>query len=209
MFLLNSSKSFSDGYGSGYGSSSGSAGGISTGLLIAIAIISLIIAILLFVLVVERKKGFRGKFGNWLREYLNFRSVLISGIIKFLYIFLAAFLTIMSFVVMFQGEGNSVLPMILSGLAMLIFGNILLRVMLELTMALIVVWGNTSDIRSVIVKDKEMPEEKKSAEPKVEKKIEEKPVVEEVVVEQQQVEVQQPAEQPPAEQPPETPPANV
>ena len=161
--------------GSGFSSfTAPSFNGVQPGVLIAVAIISLIAAILLFVLLIQKKKAPRGRFMKWLREYLNFRSILVSGIIKFVYAFFAVFLTIMSFVVMFQGRDDSVLPMIISGLVMLVVGNILLRVMLELTMALIVVWENTSDIRSVIVKKEEMPEEKK---PK-----EKEPVKEEVLI---------------------------
>ena len=140
-------------YGSNFSSGiTGSGGGIQPGVLLAVGVIALIAAILLFIFVVQRKKSFKGRFANWMKEYLNFRSVLIAGIIKFLYVFLAVFLTIMSFIIMFQGKDNEVLPMILTGLASLILGNILLRVMMELTMAMIVVWENTSDIRLLLVK---------------------------------------------------------
>lgn len=140
-------------YGGSYSSGiTGSGGGIQPGVLLAVGAVALIAAILLFILVIKRKKSFKGKFANWMKEYLNFRSVLIAGIIKFLYVFLAVFLTIMSFVIMFQGKGDDVLPMILTGLASLTLGNILLRAMVELTMAIIVVWENTSDIRLLLIK---------------------------------------------------------
>ena len=148
----------------------GSGGGIQPGVLIAVGIIALITAILVFIFVIQRKKSFKGRFANWIKEFLNFRSILVAGIIKILYVFLAVFLTIMSIILMFQGKGDEVLPMVLTGLASLIFGNILLRVMLELTMALIVVWENTSDIRLLLVKrdellkgeDDKLPETKES-----------------------------------------------
>ena len=158
MFLLNEkSVSNRSSYGADFsGGLAGSGGGIQPGVLLAVGIIALIVAILVFIFVVQRKKEFKGKFANWVREYLNFRSILIAGIIKILYMFLAVFLTIMSIIVMFQGKGDEVLPMVLTGLAMLIFGNILLRIMMELTMALIVVWENTSDIRLILVKRDEL-----------------------------------------------------
>jgi len=134
----------------------GSGGGIQPGVLIAVGIIALIVAILVFIFVIQRKKSFKGRFANWIKEFLNFRSILVAGIIKILYVFLAVFLTIMSIILMFQGKGDEVLPMVLTGLASLIFGNIILRVMLELTMALIVVWENTSDIRLLLVKRDEL-----------------------------------------------------
>ena len=149
MFLLDNKSSrsisaFDDGFS-----------GVEPGVLLAVGVIALITAIIVFIFVIQRKKSFKGKFANWVKEYLNFRSILIAGIIKILYVFFAVFLTIMSFIVMFQGKGDEVLPMILTGLALLILGNIMLRVMLELTMALIVVWENTSDIRRLLVKKDE------------------------------------------------------
>ena len=108
---------------------------------------------------------------RWLREFLNFRSILIAGIIKFLYVFLAVVLTITSVIVMFQGRDDTALTMILIGLAMLIIGNILLRITMELTMAIISMWDNTSDIRGVLVKEDEKPIEKTPKEPEPEKEI--------------------------------------
>ncbi len=144
------SSDFGSSFPTGMSSSGGS--GINPGILLAVGAIALIIAILVFFLVVQRKKSFKGRFANWIKEYLNFRSVLITGIIKFLYLFLSVFLTIMSIIIMSQGKDNTVLQMVLVGLALLIAGNILLRITMELTMAMIVVWENTSDIRLLLVK---------------------------------------------------------
>ena len=101
---------------------------INGGVVVVATIVAFVVAILLFVLVVQKKKAPRGRFMKWLREYLNFRSILISGIIKFVYIFLAVLLTIMSVVVMCQGRDETILPMIGVGLAMMVFGNIFLRI---------------------------------------------------------------------------------
>ena len=104
---------------------------------------------------------------------------------------------------MFQGEGDEVLPMILTGLASLIFGNILLRVMLELTMALIVVWENTSDIRLLLVKRDELLKGEDNKLPETKESIDEKqPEVEELAIETS-VEAERPnvSQQPEATQP--------
>ena len=211
---------------SGLGSSSSSFGdGISPSVMLIAVGVALIAAILLFVLVVERKKGFKGKFGNWLREYLNFRSILIAGIIKFVYLFLSVLLTVMGIVMMCSGKDDTVLPMILTGLAIIIIGNVLLRVLMELIMAIIVMWENTSDIRLMLVKREERaapvpvavekePVVEEKPEPVVEEKsesaVEEKsePAAEEVVVEQRQrIEVQEPEAKPePEPEQPQTPP---
>lgn len=150
---VSSASSFDAGFSGGL---AGSDGGIQPGIILAVGIIALITAILVYIFVIQGKKSFKGRFANWVKEYLNFRSILVAGIIKILYVFLAVFLTIMSIILMFQGKGDEMLPMILVGLASLIFGNILLRIMLELTMALIVVWENTSDIRLLLVKRDEL-----------------------------------------------------
>lgn len=197
---------------------------IHPGVIAGAGIASFVVAIVILVALVEKKKAPRSRFLGWLREYLNFRSILISGIIKFVYLFLAVFLTVGSVIVMCSGRDEMVLPMIGIGFAIMVFGNISLRIMMELTMAMIVIWENTSDIRSVVVKEEEMPEEKKPKEPKEpkeskeskeeekEKKEEEKPVAEKKVevtkqVETQQAETQQAvaqqaaAQQPTAQQP--------
>ena len=182
MFLATKRVSGSSGYGSG-----GMLDGIDPLILIIAAVVSLIVAIIIFVAIVERKKAPRGRFTRWLREYLNFRSILISKIIKFVYVLSSIFLTIMSVVVMCSGKGDTVLMMILVGLAMLILGNILLRIMTEMTMALIAMWENTSDIRGVLVKDEEAPEEREPKEEPKEKEVEKKEsVAEEVAVERRQ-----------------------
>ncbi|MGD7407564.1 hypothetical protein ACQCP7_26170, partial [Ralstonia pseudosolanacearum] len=99
MFLTKNASRVMDAAGgsSGGGSSVGDTfSGVSTGVVIIALIVALIITILVFVLIVEKKKAPRSRFVKWLREYLNFRSILISGIIKFVYLFLAVLLTIMS-----------------------------------------------------------------------------------------------------------------
>lgn len=153
---------------------------VNPGVVIAVLLISLIVTIVVFVALVERKKAPRSSFLRWLREYLNFRSILIAGIIKFVYLFLATLLTLMGIVVMFMGKGDAVLAAVLAGFAMIIFGNIGLRLILEMTMITIGLWENTSDIRAVLVKDEEAPEEKAPKMPKEKK--EEK--VEQIAVEE-------------------------
>lgn len=184
MFLMNKSSQMGE-YGGSATMSSSPFNDISPWAIAIAAIVAFVIAIILLVTVVQRKKAPQNKFFRWLREYLNFRSILISGIIKFVYLFLSVFLTIASIIVMCSGKDEMALPMLGIGLAILVLGNIFLRIMMEMTMAVIVIWENTSDIRGVLVKAEEMPEEKKPKAPKEEKKVEEAPKIEEVKVEQQ------------------------
>ena len=203
MYLMNESRSVG-GYGGSGTTTSSPVGDLNPGVIAVVAIVAFIIAIVLLVTIVEKKKAPRNRFLKWLREYLNFRSILISGLIKFVYLFLSVFLTIISIVVMCLGRDEMVLPMIGIGFAILIFGNVFLRIMTEMTMSWIVIWENTSDIRGVLVKTEEMPEEKKPKAPKEEKKVEEAPKTEEVKAEQQPEIIQSEAPQPEVSQP-ETP----
>lgn len=100
--------------------------------------LALIVAIVLFIFVVKTSHVFKNKFMAWFKEFLNFRSILIESILKFLYVFLALFTTFSSF--LFLKES------ILEFLAILIVGNLLLRVVFEFSLMAIIIWKNTSDI---------------------------------------------------------------
>ncbi|MBQ3353048.1 DUF4282 domain-containing protein [Candidatus Saccharibacteria bacterium] len=151
------------GSGSSYGSSGFSSGSVSSepfndlnpGIIIALVVVAFLITVIVFVLLVKRKKPIKGRFLHWLREFLNFRSLLIAGLIKFAYLFLTISLTITGIVLMCLGRDDTVLPMILSGLAVIILGNIVLRLMMEGMMIMIGMWENTSDMRAVMVKNEE------------------------------------------------------
>ena len=142
-------------------------------LIIGLAV-AFILTIIIFCTLVQKKKAPRNGFLRWLREYLNFRSIMISAIIKFAFLFFSILITIYGIIVMFSGEEDLVLPMIGAGLLTIIFGNIFLRLIMEMMMIMIGLWENTSDIRAVLVKDEETPEEKVKKEEKTpEKKPEE------------------------------------
>lgn len=113
---------------------------------IVIFIISLVVAVLGFFLIVKKKEKPQGAFMNFLREALNFRSLIIDDIIKFFYIFCTVSLTISSFVIMFQNVSNA--PLV--GLLLLTFGNVILRMFFELIMLLIGIWTNTSGIHKMM-----------------------------------------------------------
>lgn len=129
--------------------------GISLGIA---ALISLIIALVAFFTITMKKKAPKGKFMNYLREFLNFRRVWVASILKFIYLFFATLLTIGSIVMMFFG-GEHVAQMIIICLLVLVFGNVLLRVGFEMTMITIGLWENTNDMRAILVNDKEAPDE--------------------------------------------------
>ena len=121
--------------------------------------LSLVIALVVFFGVTMKRKMPKSGFMRYLREFLNFRKIWVAGILKFVYIFLAAGLTIGSIVMMFYG-GDRVLEFVLLGLFIIVFGNILLRIGFEMTMITIGLWENTRDIRGVLVKNEDVSEEK-------------------------------------------------
>ena len=127
----------------------------------------------------------KSKFMRYLHEFLNFRKIWVAGILKFVYIFLAASLTIGSVVLMFYG-GDRVLEFILAGLLIMIFGNIFLRIGFEMTMIMIGLWENTRDIRGALVKDEE-PEEKP-------RELKDDDLMEVEEVEEEEIEVEEPEE---------------
>ena len=122
-------------------------------------VLSLVIALVVFFGIVMRKSAPKSKFVKWLKEFLNFRKIWVAGILKFIYIFLAALITIGGIVVMFYGKSSEPWIFVLVGLAMIIFGNIFLRLGFEMTMMMIGMWENTRDIRGALVKEEEKKEE--------------------------------------------------
>ena len=125
------------GYGmNGLGSvSSGSSAGVWTIVAFILAIIGSIIAYFLFV---RPEKKYPQKFVNWLRSFLNFNEMLIEPILKVTYIFFALFITLASF--------DAISESFLLFLLVLIFGNLIVRVIYEYSMILLGIWKNTKEI---------------------------------------------------------------
>ena len=137
-------------YATGTRSSSGSGLGSSNAaqiIGIAVPIISLILAIIIFFAFVIRKKDPKSKFAKWCKEFLNFRKIWLAGIMKFIYLFSLIATTLGGLVYMFIGD-NDPLANILAGLAIIVFGNIGLRISLEILMLLVGLWENSADIRT-------------------------------------------------------------
>lgn len=101
-------------------------------------ILALIGAFLVYFLFIKSKNKFTNKFVVWLRSFLDFSEMLIEPILKISYLFLAIFITLSSFALI----GSSFVGFLL----MLIFGNLILRVIYEFSILLISIWKNTRDI---------------------------------------------------------------
>lgn len=104
-------------------------------------VISLAGSIAAYFLFVRKDNVFDGFLGG-LHDFLTFNKLFVSGLLKFLYILAAVSTTLYSFVFMFSGV-DGVFGIAIS---MLIFGNIIIRVMYEFMMMKLVICRNTSEI---------------------------------------------------------------
>ena len=109
-------------------------------------VIGLIAAIVIFVAFLSPRND--GKYTGaaaWFYEFLNFRKLIVDGLLRVLYIALSITLVIYSFLNIFVGYGDF-FPKVLSFFGISIFGNLLLRIVYELLMMFVIVCRNTSDI---------------------------------------------------------------
>lgn len=108
--------------------------------------ISLIGAILVFFLFLTKKN--EGKFKGfvaWLYDFLAFKKMVVESILKIAYIFVALYITIMSFSVIGANFGMFLL--------ILVGGNILVRVIYEIALVLLIVCKNTTEINKKLSKE--------------------------------------------------------
>lgn len=106
-------------------------------------IIALILAIAGGILVyfLFLKKANENKFTGFLKylyEFLSFKKMWLESILKISYLILAIYISLMSFELI----GTSFLGFILT----LVFGNIVLRVVYELSLLLLTICRNTTEI---------------------------------------------------------------
>ena len=129
-------------YNYGYGyyepTSSGMAG--SAIWTIVAFILAIIGGILVYFLFLKPEKTIENKKLVWLREFLNFKKMLIEVILKVSYIILAIFITLFSF----NFIGSNFFAFLLS----LILGNVVLRLVYEASLMMIMIWKNTTEINN-------------------------------------------------------------
>lgn len=105
-------------------------------------LVSLILALIgcfvIYFLFVVKKDNPKQSFLLWLKDFLSFKKMLIETILKIAYLFFAIFITLGSFALI----GTS----FLSFLLMLVFGNLLARIMFEGILMMIMIWKNTAEI---------------------------------------------------------------
>ena len=120
-----------------------SASAASTSNSSVVAIVALICAIvgsiLVFVLFLRKdnESKYTG-FVKWLYDYLQFNKLTIDIILRFTYLFLAIFITVMSF--------GLISTSFLGFLLTLILGNLVLRVVYEFSMLVILIHRNVREL---------------------------------------------------------------
>ena len=110
--------------------------------------VALIAAIVIFFFFLAKKN--EGKFTGvlgWIYEYLSFDKMLAEALLKITYIFLAIWITLQSFTMI----GISFLLFLLY----LVGGNVLIRVIYEISIVLLKVCRNTTEINKKMSKKDE------------------------------------------------------
>ena len=108
---------------------------------IILVILALVAAIVTYVIFLSKKNENRfSGFVGWLYDFLSFRKLAVEAILIVLYIFAAILITVMGLFSLFQE------PYIIGGICIIIFGNIILRILYEFLIIQILICKNTSDI---------------------------------------------------------------
>ena len=123
-------------FGVKYATTSSSSNGVGIWLIISL-IIAFIGGIVAYILFAKRKNTFTGFLG-WLHKFINFRVLIVEDLIKITYIILALFFTLFSFGLIGSSIGGF--------FALLIGGNLALRIGYEMSILLIKICQNTSEI---------------------------------------------------------------
>ena len=94
------------------------------------------------------KKDFKeNKVLEWLKKFLDFKTLWIEAILKISYAVFAIFITLSSFALISIN--------FLSFIGMLFFGNLILRLAYEGSMVLLMIWRNTADLNKKMKEPKE------------------------------------------------------
>ena len=119
---------------------------MSTLITILSAVLSVVGTVLIFIFILPGdKRAGLPKFGKWIHDFLNFKSLVVEAVLKFLYILSTLFVILDGFFTIFttnyMGQNNA-----LQGLLTMIFGPIAVRLAFELLMLLILLVKNVMAI---------------------------------------------------------------
>ena len=120
-------------------SSGPSMGGAGMIWLIVSLVLALIGCFVVYFIFVNKKQAPKEKFLAWLKAFLSFDRMLIEPMLKIAYLFAAIFTTLGSFAFI----GTSFFMF----LGILIFGNIIARLLYEAALLKVMIWKNTTEIK--------------------------------------------------------------
>ncbi|MBE6156079.1 MAG: hypothetical protein E7164_04950 [Firmicutes bacterium] len=101
-------------------------------------ILAIIGGVLAYVLFVKANNKVDNKILSWLKEFLDFKKMVIEIVLKVSYAVLAIFITLFSF--------NFIGSSFLSFLLILTLGNVILRITYEISLMMVMIWKNTTEI---------------------------------------------------------------
>ncbi len=107
--------------------------------MIIAAVIAVIGGIVLYFTFLSKKnegkfEGFKG----WIYDFLTFKKMVIENILKIVYLILAIFITLSSFALISSS--------FIAFLLYLVIGNLVLRVIYELSLVILIICRNTTEI---------------------------------------------------------------
>ncbi len=112
--------------------------------LIVALILSIIGGVCFYFFFLKNEKQTNNKYLDWLKEFFNFKKMLIEDLLKILYVVLTIFITLYSFVLI----GSNFLGFIL----VLTVGNLVLRLSFESILIMIMIWKNTTEMNKKMKK---------------------------------------------------------
>ena len=108
------------------------------------AVLAIIGGIAAYFMFLKPDKKTDNKFLTWLKDFANFKTMLIEPLLKVTYIILALFITLASLGLI----GKSFVGFILT----LTIGNLIIRISYETALIIIMLWKNTNEINKKIKK---------------------------------------------------------
>lgn len=108
---------------------------------LVLAIVGAIVGYFLF-LKPDKKQD--NKYLEWIKDFFNFKKMLIEDLLKIIYAFVAIFITLSSFAL--------IRVSFFAFLIQLVAGNLIARVGFEASLILIMIWKNTNDINKKLKK---------------------------------------------------------
>ena len=109
--------------------------------IIIVLIAALVGCFLVYFLFVNKNTKLENKKLAWLRDFLRFDKMLVETVLKILYIFVTIVITLVPFA--FINSFGSFIGVLL----FIVCGNVITRIMYELSMIKIMIWKNTTEIK--------------------------------------------------------------